>query len=72
MGVTLLCVKHNLLQCFSAGGSKVMGMQPRSGSRDRSEWSRIVYSQRNNINKKSNSKCFSDATFILKDVHESH
>ncbi len=36
--VTLLYVKHNLLQYFSTGGSKVLGMQPKSGSRDRSEW----------------------------------
>ncbi len=35
--VTLLCVKHNLLQCFSTGRSKVLGMQPKSGLRDRSE-----------------------------------
>ncbi len=31
--------------------------------------SRIVYSQRNDINKKLNSKCFSDARLILKDAH---
>ncbi len=48
--VTLLCVKHNLLQCFSTGGPK--------GS-----W--IVYSQRNDINKKCNSKCFSDARLLF-------
>ncbi len=35
--VTLLCVKHNLLQCFSTGQSKVLGKQPKSGLRDRSE-----------------------------------
>ncbi len=35
--VSLLCVKHNLLQCFSTGGSR-LGMQPKSGWRDRSEW----------------------------------
>ncbi len=52
---SLFCVKHNLLQCFSNGGSKV---QPKSGSR-------IVYSQRNDINKKLNSKCFSDAGLLF-------
>ncbi len=35
--VTLLCVKHNILQCFSSGRSKVLGMQPKRGLRDRSE-----------------------------------
>ncbi len=35
--VTLLCVKHNLLQCFSTGGSNVLGMQLKSWSQDRSE-----------------------------------
>ncbi len=34
--VTLLCVKHDLLQYFSTGGSKVL--QPQSWSRDCSEW----------------------------------
>ncbi len=33
----LLCVKHNLLKYFSTGRSTVLGMQPKSGSRDRSE-----------------------------------
>ncbi len=36
--LSLFCVKHSLLQCFSTGGSKVLGMQPKSGSRGRSEW----------------------------------
>ncbi len=31
------CVLNNLLQCFSTGESKVLGMQPKSGSRDRSK-----------------------------------
>ncbi len=35
--VTLLCVKHNILKCFSSGRSKVLGMQPKRELRDRSE-----------------------------------
>ncbi len=64
--VTLLCVKHNILQCFSTGWSKVR-MQPKSGLQDRSErvQMQIVYSQRNDINKKRNSKCFSDARLLF-------
>ncbi len=64
--VTLLCVKHNLLQCFSTGGSKVLGMQPHSGSRDRSEWVADCTAKRNDINsKKRNPKCFSDARLLF-------
>ncbi len=51
---SLFCVLNSLLQCFSTSGSKV---QPKSGSR-------IVYIQRN-INKKRNSKYFSDAGLLF-------
>ncbi len=47
--VALLCVKHNLLQCFSTGRSKVLVCSPEVGRETVLSGSRIVYSQRNDI-----------------------
>ncbi len=64
--VTLLCVKHNLLECFSTGGSKLLGMQPKSGSRDRSEWlADCIQPKKQHHQQKHNSKCFSDARLLF-------
>ncbi len=67
--VTLLCVKHNLLQCFSSGGSKELGMQPKRGSRDRSERVADCIQPKKLHQQKHNSKCFSDARLSFKKTY---
>ncbi len=70
--VALLCVKHNLLQCFSTGRSKVLVCSPEVGHETVLSGSRIVYSQRNDIiNKNIILNTFLKREFILKDVDES-
>ncbi len=50
----------------------MLGMQPKSGLRDRSERvADCLQPKKRHQQKKRNSKCFSDARLILKDVHES-
>ncbi len=61
--VTLLRVKYNLLQCFSTGRSKVLGMQPKSGSRGRSEWVADYTQPKKRHQFYSN--CFSDARLLF-------
>ncbi len=55
----LLCVdlNHTLIKCWVCS--------PKVGRETVLSGSRIVYSQRNDINKIHNSKCFSDARFLL-------
>ncbi len=44
----------------------MLGIQPKSGSRDRSEWVTDCLQAKNDIiNKTRNSKCFSDATLLF-------
>ncbi len=62
--VTLLCVKHNLLQCFSSGGSKELGM-PNVG-RETVREGRGLYTAKKLHQQKYNSKCFSDARLSFK------